>query len=172
MNRCRSIRARSFYRYFSSAPQYDAIVVGGGPGGYVAAIKMAQLGLSTTCIEGRGKLGGTCLNVGCIPSKALLHNSHLYHQAVHEFKERGIDVEPSAIKVNLPQMLKAKEKAVTGLTGGIEGLFKKNKVEYVKGWGKITKSNEVTVTTPDGAHTTVSAKNIVIATGSEVVPLK
>jgi len=168
----RALRRSQQTRKFAAAVEKDVVVVGGGPAGYVAAIKCAQLGLSTTCIEGRGKLGGTCLNVGCIPSKALLHNSHLYHQAIHEFKERGIDVDPNAIKVNLPQMLKAKEKAVSGLTGGIEGLFKKNKVEYVKGWGKITKSNEVTVSTPDGAHTTVSAKNIVIATGSEVVPLK
>jgi len=168
----RALKLSQHIRRFAAAAEKDVVVVGGGPAGYVAAIKCAQLGLSTTCVEGRGKLGGTCLNVGCIPSKALLHNSHLYHQAIHEFKERGIDVDPSAIKVNLPQMLKAKEKAVTGLTGGIEGLFKKNKVEYVKGWGKITKSNEVTVSTPDGVHTTINAKNIVIATGSEVVPLK
>jgi len=158
-------------RSFSGSVEKDVVVVGGGPGGYVAAIKCAQLGLSTVCVEGRGKLGGTCLNVGCIPSKALLHNSHLYHQAVHDFKERGIDIDPSAITVNLPQMLKAKEKSVTGLTSGIEGLFKKNKVEYIKGWGKITKSNELTVQTPDGASVTVNAKNIVIATGSESVPL-
>jgi len=167
----RVLRQSQQKRRFAAAAEKDVVVVGGGPAGYVAAIKCAQLGLSTTCIEGRGKLGGTCLNVGCIPSKALLHNSHLYHQAVHDFKERGIDVDPSAIKVNLPQMLKAKEKAVSGLTGGIEGLFKKNKVEYVKGWGKITKANEVTVSTPDGGSTTVNAKSIVIATGSEVVPL-
>jgi len=165
------LRQSNQIRRFAAAVQKDVVVVGGGPGGYVAAIKCAQLGLSTTCIEGRGKLGGTCLNVGCIPSKALLHNSHLYHQAVHDFKDRGIDIDPSAIKVNLPQMLKAKEKAVSGLTGGIEGLFKKNKVEYVKGWGKITNSNEVTVSTADGGTTTVNAKYIVIATGSEVVPL-
>ena len=167
----RVLRQSQQKRRFVGAAEKDVVVIGGGPAGYVAAIKCAQLGLSTTCIEGRGKLGGTCLNVGCIPSKALLHNSHLYHQAVHDFKDRGIDIEPSAIKVNLPQMLKAKEKAVSGLTGGIEGLFKKNKVEYIKGWGKITKSNEVTVSTPDGGSTTVNAKNIVIATGSEVVPL-
>jgi len=149
----------------------DVVVVGGGPGGYVAAIKCAQLGLSTACVEGRGKLGGTCLNVGCIPSKALLHNSHLYHQAVHDFKDRGIDIDPSAISLNLPQMLKAKEKSVSGLTMGIEGLFKKNKVEYIKGWGKITKSNEITVSTATGENITVNAKNIVIATGSESIPL-
>merc|ERR1719383_1436232 len=112
-------------RSFSSGSQYDVVVIGGGPGGYVAAIKAAQLGLKTACVEGRGKLGGTCLNVGCIPSKALLHNSHLYHQAVHDFKDRGIDIDPSGISLNLPQMLKAKEKSVSGLTMGIEGLFKK-----------------------------------------------
>jgi len=169
----RVLRNSQQSRRFAGSVEKDVVVVGGGPGGYVAAIKCAQLGLSTACVEGRGKLGGTCLNVGCIPSKALLHNSHLYHQAVHDFKERGIDVDPTAITVNLPQMLKAKEKSVSGLTSGIEGLFKKNKVEYIKGWGKITKSNELTVSTPDGGSTTtLNAKNIVIATGSESVPLQ
>merc|ERR1719461_598719 len=169
MNRCRSIRARSFYRYFSSAPQYDAAVIGGGPGGYVAAIKAAQLGLKTACVEGRGTLGGTCLNVGCIPSKALLHNSHLYHEAKTEFAERGIKC--SGIELDLDAMMGAKSKSVKQLTAGIEFLFKKNKVTYVKGWGKVTGNNEVSVSMSDGSTQTLSTKNIVLATGSESTPL-
>ncbi|RKO88163.1 hypothetical protein BDK51DRAFT_35507 [Blyttiomyces helicus] len=147
---------------------YDVVVIGGGPGGYVAAIKAAQLGLKSACVEGRGTLGGTCLNVGCIPSKSLLHNSHLFHQAKHDFAKRGIDV--GEVTVNLPQMLSQKEKSVKQLTGGIEGLFKKNKATYVKGWGKILNNSEVAVTGPDGTESIIKAKNIVIATGSESSP--
>ena len=102
------------------------MVIGGGPGGYVAAIKAAQLGMSVTCVEKRGTLGGTCLNVGCIPSKALLHASHLYAEARDSFKGYGIQVE--GLKLDLPGMMKSKEDAVSGLTKGIEGLFKKHKV--------------------------------------------
>lgn len=152
-------------RAFSTGQQ-DVVVIGGGPGGYVAAIKAAQLGLKTTCVEGRGALGGTCLNVGCIPSKSLLNNSHLYHQATHEFAKRGIKVEGS-LSVDLEAMMKAKGDSVKGLTQGIAGLFKKNKVTYSKGWGKITGANEVTVSKADGSSEVISAKNIVIATGSE-----
>ncbi|KAI8593563.1 dihydrolipoamide dehydrogenase precursor [Geranomyces variabilis] len=160
---------RSFARgYASSSNEYDVVVVGGGPGGYVAAIKASQMGLKTACVEGRGKLGGTCLNVGCIPSKSLLHNSHLYHQAVHDFKKRGIEV--GEVKINLPQMLGQKDKSVKGLTGGIESLFKKNKTDYVKGWGKIVSPTEVSVDGADGNNTTLKTKNIIIATGSEVSP--
>jgi len=156
-------------RAFSSAQQ-DVIIVGGGPGGYVAAIKSAQLGLKTTCVEGRGSLGGTCLNVGCIPSKSLLNNSHLYHVATHEFAKRGIKVD-GTISVDLESMMKEKSKSVTTLCKGIEGLFKKNKVTYSKGWGKITGANEVTVSKEDGSTEKLTAKNIVIATGSESTPL-
>ncbi|KAL2913186.1 dihydrolipoamide dehydrogenase precursor [Polyrhizophydium stewartii] len=138
---------------------------GGGPGGYVAAIKGSQLGLKTACIEGRGTLGGTCLNVGCIPSKSLLHNSHLYHLASHEFKKRGIEV--TGLSINLDQMLKQKEKSVKTLTGGIESLFKKNKTEYIKGWGTFKSANEIEVAGLDGTNRTVKAKNVIIATGSE-----
>ncbi|KAE8213830.1 hypothetical protein CF319_g1924 [Tilletia indica] len=153
----------------TEAAAYDVVVIGGGPGGYVAAIKAAQLGLKTACIEKRGTLGGTCLNVGCIPSKALLHNSHLYHQAQHEFKARGIDV--GEIKVNLPNMLKTKEDSVKGLTRGVEGLFKKNKVEYIKGAASFASPTSLNVTlNGDGGETQVEAKNIIIATGSEVTP--
>ncbi|KAJ2391830.1 dihydrolipoamide dehydrogenase precursor, partial [Coemansia sp. RSA 2559] len=110
-----------FVRAYSSAPkEYDTVVIGAGPGGYVAAIKAAQLGQKTACIEKRETLGGTCLNVGCIPSKAMLNNSHLYHEAKHGFAKRGIDV--GEVKLNLDQLLADKDKAVTGLTRGIEML--------------------------------------------------
>ncbi|MEL0111869.1 MAG: FAD-dependent oxidoreductase, partial [Rickettsiales bacterium] len=105
------------------AETYDLIVIGGGPGGYVAAIRAAQLGLKTACVEKRGSLGGTCLNVGCIPSKALLHNSHLFAEAAHEFAERGIETGP--VKLNLKKLMSNKDKIVGDLTKGIEFLFKK-----------------------------------------------
>ncbi|ETK84326.1 dihydrolipoyl dehydrogenase, partial [Phytophthora nicotianae] len=168
----RSVAMRSSVtaRAFSSSSDYDVVVIGGGPGGYVAAIKAAQLGMKTACIESRGKLGGTCLNVGCIPSKALLHSTHLLHTAQHDFKSYGIDA--PEVKANFPQMMKAKEKAVKTLTGGIESLFKKNKVTYIKGHGKISAQGEVSVALNDNkGNETVKAKNIIIATGSEVTPL-
>ncbi|KXS19664.1 dihydrolipoyl dehydrogenase [Gonapodya prolifera JEL478] len=148
--------------------EYDVVVVGGGPGGYVAAIKAAQLGLKTACVEKRGSLGGTCLNVGCIPSKSLLHNTHLYHQAKHDFAKRGIIV--PEVGFDLGVMMKAKEGSVTGLTKGIEYLFKKNKVDYLKGSGKLVDPTTVAVAGLDGSNSTVKAKNIVIATGSEPTP--
>jgi len=109
--------------------------VGGGPGGYVAAIKAGQLGLKVACVEMRGSLGGTCLNVGCIPSKALLHSSHLYEHAVKDFKHHGIVV--GDVSMDISKMQEAKSKSVKGLTGGIEHLFKKNNVTYVKGKGSL-----------------------------------
>ncbi|CAF1645768.1 unnamed protein product, partial [Adineta steineri] len=110
----------------SGEQQFDLVVIGSGPGGYVAAIKAAQLGLKTACVEKNATYGGTCLNVGCIPSKAMLHNSHLYHMANHgELKKRGIDVE--GVSLNLPVFMKQKEDAVKGLTGGVAYLFKSNK---------------------------------------------
>lgn len=157
-------------RAFSTTTQQDLVVIGGGPGGYVAAIKAAQLGLSVTCVEKRGSLGGTCLNVGCIPSKALLHSSHLYEDAKHNFGKHGIDVNGS-IEVNLPAMMKHKLASVQGLTKGIEGLFKKNGVTYVKGAGALASANEVSVKLLDGGEHSIPAKNIMIATGSEVVDL-
>merc|ERR1719408_633368 len=114
-------------RAFSAGEKYDVVVVGGGPGGYVAAIKAAQLGLKTACIESRGTLGGTCLNVGCIPSKALLHSSHLFHHAKHDFETRGIKGSEH-LSIDFGQMMSQKAKSVKQLTGGIEMLFKKNKV--------------------------------------------
>lgn len=153
----------------SAAGDYDVVVVGGGPGGYVAAIKAAQLGLKTACVESRGALGGTCLNVGCIPSKALLHSSHLYDHAKHGFKQHGVIV--NDISVDLDQMMANKTKSVKGLTGGIEFLLKKNKVTYVKGHGKIASPTSVEVALNAGGSETLSAKNILIATGSEPTPL-
>lgn len=121
------------------------------------------------CVEKRGTLGGTCLNVGCIPSKALLNSTHKYHEAQHQFKSIGIEV--GDVKMNFPQLMKSKEKAVVGLTSGIEYLFKKNKVDYLKGWGKFTGENSVGVDLNDGKKDEVSAKNIIIATGSEPAAL-
>ncbi|KAJ1687623.1 hypothetical protein LUZ63_019013 [Rhynchospora breviuscula] len=153
----------------AAADENDVVVIGGGPGGYVAAIKASQLGLKTTCIEKRGTLGGTCLNVGCIPSKALLHSSHMYHEAKHSFANHGVKF--ASLEVDLDAMMKQKEKAVAGLTRGIEGLFKKNKVNYVKGFGKFTSPSEVSVENLDGSTTTVKGKHIIIATGSDVKSL-
>ncbi|KAG1903963.1 uncharacterized protein F5891DRAFT_1016033 [Suillus fuscotomentosus] len=147
---------------------YDAVIIGGGPGGYVAAIKAAQLGLKTACIEKRGSLGGTCLNVGCIPSKAMLNNSHIYHQTKHDLQKRGIDV--AGVSLNLPQMLQAKEQSVVGLTKGIEMLFKQNKVDYIKGSASFVSATRIAVQLNDGGSTEVEAKNVIIATGSEVAP--
>lgn len=152
---------------FSAGSDYDLCVIGGGPGGYVAAIKAAQLGLKTVCVERRGALGGTCLNVGCIPSKSLLHNSHYYHMAQHELADRGINVE--GVSLNLPKMLEQKNKAVKTLTGGIQMLFKKNKVDYVEGHGSLTGPNDVNVALNAGGEQTIKAKNIMLATGSDVI---
>jgi dihydrolipoamide dehydrogenase len=144
---------------------YDVIVIGAGPGGYVCAIRCAQLGLRTACVEGRETLGGTCLNVGCIPSKAMLYASELYHEAHTNFEKMGLV--GGAPSVDLPKMIEYKQSTVDNNTRGVEFLFKKNKVEWLKGWGRITAPGEVTV---DGAAH--KAKNIVIASGSEVTPLK
>ncbi|KAF5831075.1 hypothetical protein DUNSADRAFT_13631 [Dunaliella salina] len=160
----------SAVRLFATAgDQHDVVVIGGGPGGYVSAIKSAQLGLKTACVEGRGALGGTCLNVGCIPSKALLNSSHKFHDAKHTFASFGVMAEN--VRVDWAAMQKQKDSAVTGLTKGIEGLFKKNKVDYVQGWGKITGPHTVEVTANDGSKQTLNTKNIMIATGSEVTPM-
>ena len=156
-------------RMFAAAKEYDLAVIGGGPGGYVAAIKGGQKGLKTVCIEKRGSLGGTCLNVGCIPSKALLNATHKYHEAQHSFKDLGIIAKD--ISMDFGQLMKQKEKAVTGLTSGIEFLLKKNKVDYVKGWGKFASANEIEVDLTQGGKEIIKAKNIIIATGSEPSPL-
>jgi len=151
------------------AETYDVVIIGGGPGGYNCAIRAGQLGLKVACIESRGKLGGTCLNVGCIPSKALLHASHLFHSAQHEFAALGIKT--GKVELDLPQMMAQKEEAVEGLTKGVEFLFKKNKVEYVKGRGKILGKGRVEVALAEGGTRVLETKNIVIATGSEPASL-
>jgi dihydrolipoamide dehydrogenase len=154
----------------AAAPRatYDVVIIGGGPGGYNAAIRAGQLGLTAACVEMRETLGGTCLNVGCMPSKALLHASELYEMAGKEFAGLGIEVTP---KLNLAQMMAQKAESVTALTKGIEFLFKKNKVDWVRGRGRIAGAGMVEVTAADGSVSTLEAKNIVIATGSEPTPL-
>jgi dihydrolipoamide dehydrogenase len=148
----------------SDSTSYDVIIIGGGPGGYNAGIRAGQLGLKAAVVEKGATLGGTCLNVGCMPSKALLHASELFAAANTEFAHLGIEVSP---KLNLVQMMKQKAESVTALTKGIEYLFKKNKVTWVKGAGRIAGAGKVEVTAEDGQVTTLDAKNIVIATGSE-----
>ncbi len=145
------------------AEQFDVVVIGGGPAGYVASIKAAQLGLKVACVESRGALGGTCLNVGCIPSKAMLHSSELFDEAANHFEAHGIK---ASVKLDLKGMLGRKDKVVKDLTAGIEFLFKKNKVTYVQGHGTITAKDEVTV-----GKDVYKTKNILIATGSNVTPL-
>ena len=152
-----------------SGDSYDLVVIGGGPGGYVAAIRAAQLGMKTACVEKRGSLGGTCLNVGCIPSKALLHSSEKFAEARDHFAQHGIKL--AEVELDLPTMMGRKDKVVIDLTKGIEFLFKKNKVDYIKGAGAIPKAGEVAVTLGDGGSRMLAAKNIVIATGSESTPL-
>jgi dihydrolipoamide dehydrogenase len=144
--------------------QYDVVIIGGGPGGYNAAIRAGQLGMKVACVEARGTLGGTCLNVGCIPSKALLHASEMFNEAKTGFASLGIKVDPV---LDLPQMHKQKADSVTGLTKGIEFLFKKNKADWIKGFGSFAGPGKVLVKAEDGSEQTLEAKNIVIATGSE-----
>ena len=148
--------------------QYDVVVIGSGPGGYVCAIRAAQLGLKTACVEKDNTLGGTCLNVGCIPSKALLSVSEKYEQAAHGFAALGIEV--SAPKIDIKKMMAFKDKVVAANTQGIAFLFKKNKVDHLVGTGTITGPGTVEINGKDGKKT-VTAKNIVIATGSESTPL-
>ena len=182
--------------------QVDVVIIGGGPGGYVAAIKAGQLGLKTVCVEERGALGGTCLNVGCIPSKALLNISHFYHMAKHDMPKMGIGCKFSdrdnrgggrrrtlccvrlflsrdshkrllsivdGVRLDISAMMKQKLKAVEGLTKGVEILFRKNKVDYLKGHGRISSPHEVTVKMNDGSTRILHSKNIIIATGSEPI---
>jgi len=149
--------------------QFDLVVIGGGPGGYVCAIRAAQLGLKTACVEKRGALGGTCLNVGCIPSKALLQSSHLYEEAAHGLAAHGVKVDGAVL--DLPTMMSRKDKVVTDLTKGVEFLFNKNKVAYIKGAARLLGANKISVAANGAAGQTIEAKNIVIATGSDVMPL-
>ncbi|RVT82744.1 dihydrolipoyl dehydrogenase [Rhodobacteraceae bacterium CCMM004] len=143
---------------------YDVIIIGSGPGGYVCAIRCAQLGLKTACVEGRETLGGTCLNVGCIPSKALLHATHMLHEAEHNFADMGL--KGKSPSVDWTQMQAYKDKTIGQNTSGIEYLFKKNKIDWLKGWGSIPEAGKVKV--GDEVH---EAKSIVVATGSDVATL-
>jgi dihydrolipoamide dehydrogenase len=150
------------------ADTFDAIVIGGGPGGYNAAIRLGQLGLTAACIDKRGSFGGTCLNVGCIPSKALLHASERFHEAQTDFAKLGIKAK---VDLDLATMMAAKSKVVGELTKGVEFLFKKNKVEGIVGEAKITAPGRVQVRLADGKTRELSARNIIIATGSDVARL-
>ncbi len=149
---------------------FDIVIVGGGPGGYVAAIRAAQLGMKVAVVEKNATLGGTCLNVGCIPSKALLQSSHLYEETVHDLGPHGIVV--GEVKLDLAQMMKRKGEVVGATTKGIEFLFKKNKIAWLQGAGRIDAAGKVSVLGADGAvKDTATVKNILIASGSEVTPL-
>ena len=143
--------------------KFQAVVIGGGPGGYVCAIRLAQLGLKTACVESRGSLGGTCLNVGCIPSKSLLNLSEEFHK-VKNLSNKGIEV--GEVKLNLDKMMKSKEKAVTVLTKGVEFLLKKNKVTYYKGVGSFKSKNEISIKGTDNNETLIFSEKVIIATGS------
>lgn len=150
------------------AERFDLIVIGSGPGGYVAAIKAAQLGLKTACVEQYNVLGGTCLNVGCIPSKSLLQSSEYYHQVLHDMKGHGIDV--SSATFNFDQMMKRKAEVIKSFNGGIAGLFKKNKVTSIQGKASFVSPEEILVKEQQG-HQTYSAQQFIIATGSKPTPL-
>ncbi len=148
--------------------KFQAVVIGGGPGGYVCAIRLSQLGLKTACIESRGSLGGTCLNVGCIPSKSLLNLSEEFHK-VKGLANKGIEV--GDVKLNLDKMMKSKDKAVTVLTKGVEFLFKKNKVTYFKGYGSFKSPNEILIKHNDNKETIIKSEKTIIATGSVATSL-
>ena len=148
--------------------KFQAVVIGGGPGGYVCAIRLAQLGLKTACIESRGSLGGTCLNVGCIPSKSLLNLSEEFHNA-QSLSNKGIEI--GEVKLNLSKMMKNKDKAVTILTKGVEFLLKKNKVTYFKGTGSFKSKNDIVIKDIDNKETIIQTENTIIATGSVPVSL-
>src|SRR3954469_9640072 len=149
------------------ADAFDVVVIGGGPGGYNCAIRLGQLGLKAACVDKRGSFGGTCLNIGCIPSKALLHASDLYQLAKNDFARLGIK---GTYEVDLNAMMAHKDKVVGELTKGVEFLFRKNKVEGIGGEAEIVAPGKVSVKTKDGARE-LSCKHIVIATGSDVAPL-
>ena len=148
--------------------KFQVVVIGGGPGGYVCAIRLAQLGLKTACIESRGSLGGTCLNVGCIPSKSLLNLSEEFHK-VKNLSSKGIEI--GDVKLNLPKMMKSKDKAVTVLTKGVEFLLKKNKVTYFKGMGSFISKNQILIKNDENKETLINTEKTVIATGSVPVSL-
>ena len=147
--------------------EFDLVIIGSGPGGYVAAIRAAQLGMKTALIEKYDTLGGTCLNVGCIPSKALLDSSEHFHNASHKFSEHGIDL--SGLKLNLVQMIKRKNEVVRQTCAGVDFLMKKNKVEVFHGWGSFVDKNTIAIASSDGSSKEIKAKNVIIATGSKPI---
>jgi dihydrolipoamide dehydrogenase len=148
---------------------FDIVIIGAGPGGYVAAIRAAQLGMKVACVDKRDRLGGTCLNIGCIPSKALLQSSEKYEEANHTLAAHGVKV--SGVGLDLDTMLARKDKVVLDLTKGIEALFKKNKVTWIKGAAAFTAPGKLSVALSDGGTQEIEAKHIVIATGSDSTPL-
>src|SRR5471032_100968 len=148
---------------------FDIVIIGGGPGGYVAAIRAAQLGMRVACVESRDRLGGTCLNIGCIPSKALLQSSEKFAEATHAFAAHGVKL--SGVELDLGTMMARKDKVVGDLTKGIEFLFKKNKIAWIKGLGRIAAPGKVSVRLVDGATQELAARSIVIATGSDSLGL-
>ncbi|MDP2059987.1 MAG: FAD-dependent oxidoreductase, partial [Flavobacteriaceae bacterium] len=149
---------------------FDIAIIGSGPGGYVSAIRCAQLGFKTAIIEKYSTLGGTCLNVGCIPSKALLDSSHHYHDAVTHFKEHGIDI-PGDVKINLEQMIARKQAVVDQTCSGVKFLMDKNKITVFEGLGSFKDATHVDIAKADGTTETIEAKNIIIATGSKPASL-
>src|SRR5690606_21371109 len=149
--------------------QYDVIVIGSGPGGYVAAIRCAQLGLKTAVIEKYSTFGGTCLNVGCIPSKALLDSSEHYHNAAHNFDQHGISL--SSLKIDMKKMIARKNDVIAQNTAGISFLFKKNKIDGYEGLGSFVDKNTIKITKNDGSTEEIKGKNVIIATGSKPTAL-
>src|SRR6516165_2627966 len=147
------------------ADRYDVVIIGAGPGGYVAAIRAAQLGFRTACVESRGSLGGTCLSIGCIPSKALLQSSEKFTEAGHAFAEHGVKV--GEISLDLAAMMSRKDKVVTTLTRGVEFLFRKNKIDWLKGKARIAAPERIVLTGSDGDAQQIEANSIIIATGSD-----
>ena len=148
--------------------KFQAVVIGGGPGGYVCAIRLSQLGIKTACVESRESLGGTCLNIGCIPSKNLLYFSENFHRAK---KLTNLGIEVGEVKFNLEKMMKNKEKAVSTLTKGVEFLFKKNKVTHIKGIASFKSKNQISIVNKEKKETIIETDNVIISTGSEPVPL-
>src|SRR5437764_15072197 len=151
------------------AERYDVVVIGAGPGGYVAAIRAAQLGMRAACVDSRATAGGTCLNIGCIPSKALLQSSEKFAEARNGLAEHGIKIDGASL--DLAAMMTRKEKVVTTLTRGVEFLFRKNKVDWIKGTARITAPGRVAVTADGGGAREIEAGAIILATGSESIPL-
>ncbi len=145
--------------------KFDLIVIGAGPGGYVAAIKATQLGMKTACVDSRGRLGGTCLNIGCIPSKALLQDTHLFHQLQHDSQKRGIKARD--IQMDVKQLMKHKTEIVKGLTDGIDLLFKKNKVVRIDGKASFKDTHIINIETNEGEVKEIYGENIMLATGSQ-----